>query len=289
MFVVTLVGTPTLSSADAALAREICGGGEVTWLSPDAALDLEVESEPKAASLESALPHCDVFIQRRADRQRSLFIADMDSTMIEVECIDELADFAGIKPQIAAITEAAMRGELDFEAALRKRVALLEGLTRADVESCLEQRVTLTAGASTLIATLKDRGIRTVLVSGGFTAFAEPVGARLGFDRVVANRLHFDGDRLTGALDGPIVDSTTKLEVLRQEVAALGLEQENCVAIGDGANDAHMVTAAGLGLAYHAKPALAEIADARIRNADLTAVLYALGIPPADWVRAEQA
>ena len=233
--------------------------------------------------LEEVLPHADVFVQKRAERARRLFVADMDSTMISVECIDELADYAGLKPQIAEVTEAAMRGELDFEAALRRRVALLGGLASSAIDKCLSERVRFTAGAKTLIATLKAHGIRTVLVSGGFTAFAQPVGEALGFDRISANVLATDKGRLTGGLAGPIVDAEAKRRLLMEETEALGCSPSAAVAIGDGANDLQMVAAAGLGIAFHAKPALAERAGARIRNGDLTTILFALGINRQDW------
>ncbi len=204
----------------------------------------------------------------------------MDSTLIQCECIDELADYAGLKPQVAAITEAAMRGELDFTAALDARVALLAGMDAAVLDRCRAERVRLMPGAPELVATMAAAGARTILVSGGFTAFAGPVGATLGFDRVVANTLLAEGGRLTGAVARPVVDSGTKVAELR----AAGVPLDRCLAVGDGANDIPMIAAAGLGIAFHGKPATAAAADANVRHGDLTVLLWAQGIPRAGWV-----
>ncbi|MHB9879226.1 phosphoserine phosphatase SerB [Pacificimonas sp. ICDLI1SI03] len=281
MFVVTIVGTPALSVRDAALASETCGSDDLNWIQEGRAVDLICQTdEPRHLRdrLEDALPHADIFVQRQDTRAHRLFVADMDSTMITVECIDELADYAGLKAEVAAVTEAAMRGELDFEGALRERVALLKGLAESSITDCLNMRVKHSSGAKQLIAGLKAAGIRTVLVSGGFTAFAEPVGQALGFDRVVANVLQRQDGQLTGLTEGPIVDAARKLAVLDEECFALGITRNEAIAIGDGANDLLMVEAAGLGIAYHAKPALAKAADVRIRNGDLSTVLYAVGL-----------
>ncbi|MDP4605127.1 MAG: phosphoserine phosphatase SerB [Erythrobacter sp.] len=208
-----------------------------------------------------------------------LFVSDMDSTMIGQECIDELADYAGLKPQIAAITERAMQGELDFEAALRERVGLLAGLEESAIDACLDERIVPTPGAKTLVATLSALGARTVLVTGGFHHFADPVGAMLGFDRVVGNRLEVSEGRLTGGLIGAIVDSSVKAAVLREEAGA-GLIS---LATGDGANDIPMIEAAHYGFAYRAKPKARAAANGRVDGSDLTAVLSLLGIPRSDW------
>ncbi len=226
----------------------------------------------------------DVVVQWPAGRRKALLIADMDSTMITVECIDELADYAGIKPQIAAITERAMRGELDFRAALAERVALLAGLPETVIADCLRDRVTPMAGARTLVQTMRAHGSRCVLVSGGFTRFAEPVAAMLGFDRAIANRLEIADGALTGRVLDPIVDSGTKVATLDAECASLGIERHDVLAVGDGANDAAMLTAAGLGIAYRAHAAAIAAADAAIAHGDLTALLWAQGIARADWV-----
>lgn len=211
-----------------------------------------------------------------------LFVSDMDSTMIGQECIDELADYAGLKPQIAAITERAMQGELDFEAALRERVGLLAGLPEGVIATCLAERITATPGARTLTATLAALGARTVLVTGGFHHFADPVAEMLGFQRVVGNRLAVAEGKLTGGLTGAITDSAVKAAVLREELAGLG-EGIASLATGDGANDIPMIEAATYGFAYHAKPKARAAANGRVDHGDLTAVLRLLGIPREDW------
>ncbi len=203
----------------------------------------------------------------------ALFLADMDSTMIGQECIDELAAEAGVGDRVAEITERAMQGELDFEGALRERLALLEGLDTAVIEHLLATRIVPNAGARDLVQGLKAAGTRTVLVSGGFTAFADPVGRALGFDRVVANRLEVVNGRLTGGVDGPIVDGAVKRAVLVEERAA---RSGPVVAIGDGANDLPMLGEADLGIAYRAKPKVAAAADARLDHGDLESLLWSL-------------
>ena len=285
----TLIAAGALSPGDLATASDAlraAGGapGPAAWLDPGDAADLPVTGLGQAAAraaLEAALPGVDAVVQPAAAvRARTLLIADMDSTLIECECIDELADYAGLKPQVAAITEAAMRGELDFTAALDARVALLAGLPVAVLDQCRAERVRLMPGAKTLVATMRARGTRTILVSGGFTAFAGPVGAELGFDRIVANTLLVADGRLTGTVARPVVDSGTK----RAELIAAGVQLAQCLAVGDGANDIPMLTAAGLGIAYHAKPAAAAAADAAVRAGDLTVLLWAQGIARRDWV-----
>ncbi|MGB7417605.1 MAG: phosphoserine phosphatase SerB [Erythrobacter sp.] len=211
-----------------------------------------------------------------------VFISDMDSTMIGQECIDELADFAGLKPQIAAITERAMRGELEFEPALRERVALLEGLGEAAIGRCLAERINPAPGARVLMATLKAHGARCVLVTGGFHHFADPVAETLGFDRVVGNRLEVAGGKLTGRLEGDIADADTKRRVLKEEAARLG-PSARILAAGDGANDVPMLEAADYGFAVHAKPAARDAANGRIDSGDLTGMLSLLGIAKTDW------
>ena len=256
------------------------------WLDEGAAADIGFAVAPIRArkALEDALPATDVIVQPLAHRQKRLLVADMDSTMITVECIDELADYAGIKAEIAAVTEAAMRGELDFAAALDARVALLEGLGEEAIERCLAERVAIMPGARQLVATMRARGAYTVLVSGGFTRFAEPVGARIGFDRVIANTLLIADGALTGAVAKPIVDADTKLATLTEERGRLALSTQQTLAVGDGANDLPMIRAAGLGVAYRAKPVVAAAAGARIEHNDLRALLWAQGIRRADWV-----
>lgn len=221
-----------------------------------------------------------------ADRIRipQLFVSDMDSTMIGQECIDELADFAGIKHQIAAITERAMQGELDFENALRERVLLLRDLSEHAIVECLDTRIEPVPGAKTLVETLKSKGCRTVLVTGGFHHFADPVADLLGFDRVVGNRLAVENGALTGSVHEPITDSAVKKAVLLEELAELGADAVS-LATGDGANDIPMLEAADYGFAYRAKPKARAAANGRIDRGDLTAVLRLLGVPENEWVK----
>ncbi|PCD03141.1 phosphoserine phosphatase SerB [Sphingomonas spermidinifaciens] len=287
MFIATLVASDHLKEevVSAACARIGCLG-EPEWLDDGLAADIAFAGDPAVArkALEGAFEGVDIFVQPAANREKRLIVADMDSTMIPVECIDELADYAGIKPQIAEVTERAMRGELDFAAALDARVALLKGLEESAIDRCLAERVTLMPGARTLIRTMRARGGHAVLVSGGFTRFAEPVGAEIGFDRVIANRLLIEDGALTGLVEKPIVDSATKEATLRAVSGEFGLSLEQTMAVGDGANDLPMIRAAGLGVAYHAKPIVAAAAGARVDHGDLTALLYAQGIARADWV-----
>jgi phosphoserine phosphatase len=210
----------------------------------------------------------------------------MDSTMIGQECIDELADFVGLKREVAEITERAMQGKLDFKAALRERVALLSGLEEDAIARCLAERVVPNPGSATLVRTMRIGGAQTLLISGGFLSFAEPVAKMIGFDRVKANRLLFDGNQLNGKVSDPIVDAETKRASLIEAREQLGLRREQVMAIGDGANDKLMVQEAGLGIAYRAKPALAEVADARLDHHGLDALLWAQGIRKKEWVRA---
>lgn len=289
----TLVAPERLSPGDVSAASDAlrAAGAEIgstAWIDEHRAADIDFDGLATAAAraaVEALSPRADAFAQAVATRAKHLLIADMDSTMITVECIDELADYAGIKPQIAAVTEAAMRGELDFASALDARVALLKGLPAATIDQCHAERVRLMSGARTLVQTMRARGAHSVLVSGGFTAFADRVGEAIGFARVVANELLIDGDRLAGTVARPIVDSATKLHTLRAEAAAHSIGLDACLAVGDGANDIPMIEAAGLGVAYHAKPKTEAAADAAVRYGDLTALLYAQGIARKDWVQ----
>jgi phosphoserine phosphatase len=225
----------------------------------------------------------DTIITNAPFRVPDVFVSDMDSTMIGQECIDELADYAGIKPQIAAITERAMQGELDFESALRERVGLLEGLDESAVSSCLAERIAPQAGARTLVATLKTRGCATVLVTGGFHHFADPVARELGFDRVVGNRLEVHAGKLTGGLVGAITGASAKEAALREEMAKFG-ENAVSLATGDGANDIPMLAAASYGVAFRAKPKARAAANGWIDRGELTSILKLLEIPQHDWV-----
>ena len=226
----------------------------------------------------------DVVVQRADTRRKALFLADMDSTMIGQECIDELADMVGMKEHVAAITERAMRGEIEFEPALRERVALLKGLPAGVVDEVIASRITLTSGGRALVATMRANGAYTALVSGGFTLFTARVGAMIGFDENRANILEVADDRFAGLVREPILGREAKRETLIALRAARSLAPMATLAVGDGANDLAMLGEAGLGVAYRAKPKVAEAADARIDHADLTALLYAQGYAISDFV-----
>lgn len=291
MFIATLIAADRLQAGDISSAQDKlrdagCAPGEVVELEAGRAVDIAFAANPDyaRAALEGAFDRVDIVVQPAEGRRKRLIVADMDSTMITVECIDELADYAGIKVQIAEVTEAAMRGELDFAAALDARVALLKGLGADAIDRCLAERVQLMPGARTLVQTMKANGATAILVSGGFTRFAQPVGEQIGFDRVIANELLIEAGALTGAVTKPIVDSTTKETTLLGAMAELGLDVSATMAVGDGANDLAMIKKAGLGVAYHAKPIVAAAAGARIDHNDLTALLYAQGIPRSEWV-----
>ncbi len=292
MFVATLIAAGKLTGevVREAIDRLDATGHEVGaphWLDEGDAADIVFHGSLVSARSELAkMDHgaLDVIVQPLGDRTKKLLIADMDSTMITCECIDELADYAGIKAEVAVITEKAMRGEVDFRGALEERVALLSGLSEAVLAECRMERVRLTRGARTLVQTMKAYGAHSVLVTGGFTAFANPVGEAVGFDRVVANRLLLEGGRLTGKVAEPIVDKDAKLETLKSEAAKHRLPLADTLAIGDGANDIPMITAAGLGIAYHPHQAAADAADAVIRHHDLTALLWAQGYSRRQWV-----
>lgn len=225
----------------------------------------------------------DLLVSQAEIQVPHLFVSDMDSTMIGQECIDELADFAGLKGRVSDITERAMRGELDFVSALNERVGLLGGLSENAIQQCLDERITPVTGARTLVSTLKAKGCRTVLVTGGFHHFADPVGQMLGFERIVGNKLAVSDGHLTGGLDGAIVDSSVKEQVLRDEMGELG-DAAISLATGDGANDIPMLQAANYGMAYRAKPKARAAASGWIDRGDLTAILSLLGIPENEWV-----
>jgi phosphoserine phosphatase len=290
MFIATLIAKDRLSGGDisAAQDRMAAAGAHAfarSWIEEEQACDLLFSQGEDAArmALEGTLEGVDVVVQPEAERRRRLLVADMDSTMIDVECMDELADYAGLKAEVAAITERAMRGELDFEAALRARVARLAGLDAAAIDRCRRERVRPTPGARALVRTMRRDGAATMLVTGGFTAFAEPVAAEIGFETVLANRLQVADGRLTGKVEGPIVGARRKRQALLDALARHRLEASASLAVGDGANDVPMLEAAGLGVAYHAKPAAAAAARARIVHGDLTALLYAQGYPRSAW------
>jgi phosphoserine phosphatase len=294
--IITLVAEGALSPGDASAASDVVRGigAEIvaqSWLEAGDAYDILARGDATAirAALEDALPAVDVVVQSGATpRRKKLIVADMDSTMIACECIDELADYAGIKAEVAAITEAAMRGELDFAGALKARVALLKGLPVATLDQCREERVRLNPGARQLVQTMTANGARSLLVSGGFMPFAVPVAREIGFARVLANRLDVakvgDVDVLAGTVPEPIVDAAAKKALLEAD----GTPMRAALAVGDGANDIPMIQAAmaggGLGIAYHAKPKAAAAAQAHVRHGDLTVLLRAQGYRRAEWV-----
>ncbi len=291
MAVATIVASESLGQGDIAEAADRvaqAGAHPVARvvLEPGKAADIFFTGDAGAvrAALQAMPGAIDVIVQPEEGRAKALLVADMDSTMITIECIDELADYAGIKPQIAEVTERAMRGELDFAEALRARVALLAELDEARIDQCREERVKIMPGAKALIRTLRARGAHTVLVSGGFTRFAEPVGAEIGFNRVVANVLGIAAGRLTGGVADPIVDSARKRHELETAMVERGIAPALTMAVGDGANDIPMIEAAGLGVAYHAKEKARAAADAEIRHGDLSVLLYAQGIARKDWI-----
>jgi len=255
--------------------------GEIDWLAPFKAFDIPLFDKPEAAlaaarAAAGGMP-LDINVVKTEGRRKRLLIADMDSTIINVECLDELADMAGLKPKIAAITARAMNGEIEFAAALRERVALLEGLKLDALDRVWRERIRLNPGAKELVATMRADGARTMLVSGGFSYYTARVAKAAGFESEQANRLLDDGVALTGRVHEPILGREAKLEALKLAVSEMQIGFEDALALGDGANDLDMIGRAGLGVAYHAKPIVAEAAGARIDHGDLTAVLYLQG------------
>lgn len=291
MFILTLIaeGLSAGDTSDAAdrLRAAGCAPGEGRWIDEGIAFDLAFTGDPAAArrAVEGRIARTDAIVQREATREKALIVSDMDSTMITVECIDELADYAGLRAEISAVTERAMQGELDFEAALDARVALLKGMDVGMLETCYRERVRIMPGAEALVRTIRARGGAAVLVSGGFTDFADPVAAAIGFDRAISNRLGAADGRLDGTVRRPIVGAEAKREALRAAMAEHGVGVERTLAVGDGANDIPMIEAAGLGVAYHAKEKAAAAADARVMHGDLSVLLYAQGIARRDWAR----
>jgi phosphoserine phosphatase len=271
-----------------AIAAAHGAAGDIDWLHDGEAFDIAFAGEPKAVLAQARAAAgglaADINVVSAARRRKHLLIADMDSTIITVECLDEIADMLGLKAEIAAITERAMRGEIAFEPALRERVAMLKGLRLDALEQVMRERIRLTAGARTLVMTMRHHGARTMLVSGGFTFFTQRVALAAGFDGQRANHLLDDGEYLTGLVGEPILGRQAKLETLESEAAHLGLKQSDTLAVGDGANDLAMIERAGLGVAFHAKPVVAEAAAARLDHADLLGLLYLQGYRATEFV-----
>ena len=287
MLAITLVGSDSSGTLDTAsrvgaAVASLTGPVKRSEALGPGAHDLIAEAEDLGAvrrAARDALGEApvDVCVQPALHRKKRLLIADMDSTIIGCECLDELADFAGVKAEVSAITERAMRGEIGFEGALRERVAMLKGLPLAALQQCYDERVRLNPGARTLVRTMADHGARCLLVSGGFEFFTRRVAAAAGFHADRANRLIEANGALTGEVGEPILGREAKLTALNAEAEALGIDPAETMAVGDGANDLAMIGAAGLGVAYRAKPLVAAEADARVDHADLTALLYFQG------------
>jgi phosphoserine phosphatase len=290
MFIATLIAADRLSPGDISLAADRLRDaglepGAPSWVEAGEACDLSFDGAAPAAraALEGLLPGTDVIVQAAEGRAKRLLVSDMDSTMITVECIDELADYAGLKDRVSEITERAMRGELDFEAALDARVGLLADLDAEVIDRCHSERVKIMPGAEALVRTMKREGATCILVSGGFTLFADRVAEAIGFDTAISNVLGIGGGRLDGTVARPIVGAAKKREVLLAAATEGGIALQATLAVGDGANDIPMIEVAGLGVAYHAKPATAAAAGARIDHCDLTALLFAQGYARSRW------
>jgi len=284
-FVLNVIGDGAAPELFAAL-----GLGRATILSPGRAFDLPVATQDREPLLAAARSFAeglklDINVVATAKRRKKLLVADMDSTIINVECLDELADMAGLKPQIAAITERAMRGELEFEAALRDRVGMLKGLKLDALERTYAERVRLNPGAKNLLATMRAHGAHTMLVSGGFGYFTSRVAKAAGFHVERGNTLLDDGEALTGQVAAPILGREAKLQALEEAAANLKLDFAETLAVGDGANDLAMIQRAGMGVAYHAKPLVAAAAGASVDHNDLTALIYLQGYTDAEIVR----
>ncbi len=289
MYIVSLITNPlkaTLERAQVEALRNAWGGGDAIWLNVGIAAEFAVQNLPPNLAqvwAEYQAMAVDLCIQPARGRKKRLLIADMDSTMIHQECIDELADEAGFGPRVAAITARAMNGELDFEAALRERVALLRGLPESIIQKVIDTRITLMEGGPVLLATMRANGAYAALVSGGFTAFTGAIAARLGFDENRANTLLVENGALTGEVADPILGREAKVQALTEISARLGITPSQAIAVGDGANDLGMLGLAGAGVALHAKPSVQAQCDLRINHGDLTALLYLQGYAAAEF------
>ncbi len=290
MFTATLIAAKTrLSPALVENLRNAWGGGDALWLSPDEAAEFSLQAMPEnlwQVWEDLQKMQVDLMLQPTQGRRKKMLLADMDCTMTEQECIDELADAAGFGPHVRAITARAMNGELDFTEALQERVKLLKGLPRGAVQNVLETRITYMPGGAVLLATMKAHGAYTALVSGGFTFFTESVALHLGFDESRANKLLFENDILTGEVARPILGRQAKIEAMDEITTRLGLSPSDVIAVGDGANDLGMLGCAGTGVALHAKPSVAAQCDIRVNHGDLTALLYLQGYSLDEFIAA---
>ncbi len=295
MFTVSLIAAPAAANLDADLPQGIAarwGGSEPRWLAPGIAAEFDIAATPDDIDQvwsDLQVIGIDMVVQPAEGRRKKVLLADMDSTMIDQECIDELADFAGVGPRVADITARAMNGELDFHEALIERVSLLAGLDEGVIQKVLDSRITLASGGRELVATMRAHGAHAALVSGGFTAFTTAVADQLGFDEHRANVLLADGGVLTGHVALPVLGREAKIEALERITERFGLSPQDVMAVGDGANDLGMIQLAGSGVALHAKPAVAAQAQIRINHGDLTALLYLQGYAQADFVTADPA
>jgi phosphoserine phosphatase len=290
MYVVTLLthpDHPVLERVTVESLRNAWGGGDAVWLDPGVAAEFSVHDLPANQwevwqALQSL--RVDLIVQPAVGRKKGLLLADMDSTMIEQECIDELADEAGVGALVAGITARAMNGDLDFEAALIERVGLLKGLNAQVIDHVIRDRITLMSGAKVLVATMKAQGSYCALVSGGFTAFTAKIAAVLGFDENRANTLLVEGGQVTGQVALPILGKQAKVDALQDIAARLGITPAQALAVGDGANDLGMLALAGTGVALHAKPSVAAQCQVRVNHGDLTALLYLQGYAREEFV-----
>ncbi|MHC5233617.1 phosphoserine phosphatase SerB [Brucella sp. LJL56] len=292
--VATLIANPAKASLASALGIKASAAVNATglyWLADDIACDIAlpsgIDSEEAEALLRRSLDGApiDVVVQEQERRRKKILIADMDSTMIQQECIDELAEEAGLREHVAAITARAMNGEIEFEPALRERVALLKGLPLNVIDKVISTRITLMPGGPELVRTMRKHGAYTALVSGGFTSFTQRIAEMIGFNEDRANRLIDDGMYLTGLVTEPILGREAKVEKLLEIAERLGLTPDDAIAVGDGANDLGMIQLAGTGVALHAKPTVAAQARMRVDHGDLTALLYIQGYRKTDFVQ----